>query len=169
MQTNTLPAHDMSTNLTGCCPEFDPEGWEGVELQFRDRLFVRATTKGENHVPTNMDAVFTRVSDHMNDVGAMDPDDFIVLTHDLSPSESEHLFAVSKPVPGETMVRLTGKYLTGVFEGPYDQGLKWFIEMGKRIRERGGEPGKIYFYYTTCPQCAEEYGKNYVIGVAEIL
>jgi hypothetical protein len=26
----------------------------------------------------------------------------------------------------------------------------------------------VYFFYTTCPKCAEVYGKNYVVGVVEI-
>jgi len=168
MQTNALPAQDMSTNLTGCCPKFDPAGWEGVELDFRDKLFVRATTKSVDHVPTDMGDVFGRVFDHMEDAGAMDPDDFIVLSRDLSPAEAEHLFAVSKPVPGEETVTLTGRYITGVFEGPYHHGPQWLAEMERRIRDRGAERGKIYFYYTTCPKCAEAYGKNHVIGVAQI-
>lgn len=168
MQVNALPDYDMSTNFTGCCPKFDPEGWDGVDLRFRDKRFVKAKTKSVDHVPVDMDEVFTRVFDHMEDVGAMNPDDFIVLSRDLSPTEGEHLFAASKPVPGETMVRLSGIYLTGIFEGPYDQGPHWQAEMERRVRDRGSEPGKIYFFYTTCPRCAEEYGKNYVVCVAEI-
>jgi hypothetical protein len=32
----------------------------------------------------------------------------------------------------------------------------------------GFEPGKVYFFYTTCPKCAEAYGKSYVVGVVEV-
>lgn len=28
---------------------------------------------------------------------------------------------------------------------------------------------KVYFFYTICPKCAKYYGKNYVIGVAEVV
>lgn len=27
---------------------------------------------------------------------------------------------------------------------------------------------KTYFFYTTCPQCAKVYGKNYTIALAKI-
>jgi len=115
-----------------------------------------------------MDDVFARVNDHMEDAGAMDPDDFIVLSRILSSTETEHLFAVSKPVPGEEMVALDGTYITGVFEGSYDHGPEWLAEMERRVRERGAGPGTVYFFHTTCPRCAEEYGVNYVVGVARI-
>jgi hypothetical protein len=28
MRTNALPAYDMSVNTTGCCPRFNPQGWD---------------------------------------------------------------------------------------------------------------------------------------------
>jgi hypothetical protein len=27
---------------------------------------------------------------------------------------------------------------------------------------------KLYFFYTTCPKCAQVYGKNYVVLLAKI-
>ena len=42
MQTNALPAYDAGDNPTGCCPRFNPEGWDGRDLHFEDKLFVRA-------------------------------------------------------------------------------------------------------------------------------
>jgi hypothetical protein len=51
MQTNALPDCDMSVNTTGCCPKFNPQGWDAQELHFRDKPFVRATTRSLMHVP----------------------------------------------------------------------------------------------------------------------
>ena len=36
------------------------------------------------------------------------------------------------------------------------------------VRARGSEPKAVYFFYTTCPDCAKAYGQNYVVGVAQI-
>jgi hypothetical protein len=113
----------------------------------------------------NMGSVFARVNRHMEDAGASDLDQFIVLSKDVSPWTSEHLFAVSKPVANEEMTTLSGDYVTKLFEGPYSQARTWDEEMRQIARDRNTEPGDVYFFYTTCPKCAKAYGKNYVIGV----
>ena len=99
METNVLPKMDMSDNSTGCCPRFNPEGWDGRHLHFKYKRFVRATTRGVMHIPINMVSVFTRVQTHIEDAGAQDPDGYLVLSQDLSSREDDHLFAVTKTVP----------------------------------------------------------------------
>lgn len=47
--------------------------------------------------------MFGRVNKHMENAGASGENQFIVLSREISPWSSEHLFAVSKPVPGEEM------------------------------------------------------------------
>jgi hypothetical protein len=65
------------------------------------------------------------------------------------------------------MTTLSGDFVTKVFEGPYREVINWYGEMEDLVREHGGTPGDIYFFYTTCPRCAKAYGENYVVGVAE--
>lgn len=168
MQTNALPKYDTSVNTTGCCPKFNPEGWDGEELHFRGKRFLRATTKSVMHVPVNMGKVFTRVQQHIDDADAMDPEQFIVLSRDTSAFRGEHLFAVTKDVPDEEMTRLSGDFVTRVFEGPYREARHWYDEMKAEAAKRGKEDGEVWFFYTTCPNCAKAYGKNYVVGVAEV-
>jgi hypothetical protein len=168
MQTNALPKYDQSVNTTGCCPRFNPEGWDGAELHFRDKPFVRAETLSAMHVPLNMGKVFARVQNHIEDAGAMDPDQYIVLSRDLSAFKGEHLFAVTADVPEEEMVTLSGNYITKVFEGPYSQAKDWYTELKALAAGRGKSDGTVRFFYTTCPKCAKAYGKNYVVGLAEV-
>jgi hypothetical protein len=168
MQTNSLPPHDMSVNTTGCCPKFNPEGWDAQELHFRDKRFVRATTRSLMHVPLNMSKVFARVMAHLEQAGAMDASDYIVLSRDTSAFAGEHLFAVPKAVPDEAMTTLSGDFITKVFQGPYQNAEQWRNDMADLVRARGSEPKSIWFFYTTCPKCAKAYGQNYVVGVAEL-
>lgn len=168
MKTNALPHYDMSDNPTGCCPRFKPEGWDGAELHFEDKRFVRAETRALMHVPLNMGQVFSRVQRHLEEAGALDEDDIIVMSRDLSPWKGEHLFAASKPVAGEEMTTLSGDFVTKVFEGPYAEAKHWYDEMKALAAERGKRDGDVWFFYTTCPKCAKVYGKNYVVGLAEI-
>jgi hypothetical protein len=40
--------------------------------------------------------------------------------------------------------------------------------MKKYIASKGRDIEKMYFFYTTCPKCAEHYGKNYVVILAKV-
>lgn len=168
MQTNALPKYDPSVNTTGCCPRFNPEGWDGAELHFREKPFLRAETLSALHIPLNMGKVFSRVQGHIDDAGATDPDQVIVLSRDLSGFKAEHLFSVTRDVPGEEMTTLSGDYVTKVFEGPYSEAKHWHEDLKALSAGRGKADGKVWFFYTTCPACAKAYGKNYVVGFAEI-
>lgn len=169
MNLNAIPAIDMSDSPTGCCPRFHPEGWDGQNLHFRDKPFIRATTRSLAHVPLNMDKVMTRVQTHIQAADAAIPEGYLMLSRDLSAWKGEHLIAVRGDVPEEEMVTLSGDFITRVFEGPYREVGKWHEAMQDEVRAMGREPGKIWFFYTTCPKCAKAYGKNYVVGVAETL
>ncbi|SMX46779.1 hydrolase [Actibacterium lipolyticum] len=168
METNTLPHCDTSENTTNCCPKFNPDGWDGQKLHFDKKPFVRATTKSVMHVPVNMGKVFTRVQKHMEEADAIDPNNYIVLSRDLSSWQGEHLFSSPVRVENEENMTLSGDFVTKVFEGPYRKAKDWYEEMKDTVRASGSEPGEVWFFYTTCPKCAKAYGENYVVGVAEV-
>lgn len=167
METNALPRYDMSDNPTNCCPRFNTEGWDDQDLHFKDKLFVKATTRSIFHIPINMSSVFRRVLGAIEKAEAMTEDNAIILSYDLSPWTGEHYFAVNKDIPGEEMVRLSGDYLTRVFEGPYKNAPQWAKDMQAFVRDKGKRIKRTYFFYTTCPKCAKFYGKNYVVAVAQ--
>lgn len=168
MPYDSLPFYDLTDNETGCCPRFDPTGWDGLELTFENKLFVRAVTHAIFHVPIDMGRVFPRVQAHLEAADAFDPADFFILSRDLGAWKSEHLFAAGAVVPDEEMVRLSGRYLTRVFEGPYEKAKDWYDEMKAEAVARGKPAGEVWFYYTTCPKCAKHYGHNYIVGFAEL-
>lgn len=168
MHTNTVPRYDDSVNTTGCCPKFNPDGWDGQELHFDKKAFIRANTRSLFHIPINMGRVFRRVQYHIEKADAHRPDNCVVLSRDLSAWRGEHLFSVSSDVPEEQHVRLSGNFITKVFEGPYREAKAWHEEMKDLARAKGGTKDEIYFFYTTCPRCAKAYEKNYVVGVARI-
>lgn len=168
MDTNTLPYVDTSDNPTGCCPRFQPEGWDSQQLHFEAKPFVRAETRSLFHMPLNMGKVFGRVMGKIDAAGGMPPDNYLTLSHDPSPWRAEHLFAMDKPIEGEEMVELSGDYLTKVFEGPFQDAGKWHKAMEQLARDAGQSAKKVWFFYTTCPKCAKVYGKNYVVGLVQV-
>lgn len=169
MKTNETPAFDASVNTTGCCARFKPEGWDEQLLHFDGKAFVRATTRSLAHIPLNMGSVFSRVQAHIEDAGAEDVSQRLVMSRDPSTFAGEHLFAVTRDVPDEEMTRLSGDFLTKCFEGPYSGVRDWYGEMQRTARRKGHEPGDVWFFYTTCPKCAKAYGKNPVVGLVELL
>ena len=169
MQTNETPRFDASVNTTGCCPRFNPEGWDDQVLHFDRKPFVRATTRSLAHVPLNMGRVFARVQNALEVSGAEDIAQRLVLSRDPSAFQGEHLFAVKSPVAGDEMAELSGDFLTRSFEGPYSGVRDWYGDMQRAARRRGHEPGDVWFFYTTCPKCAKAYGKNPVVGVVQLL
>ena len=168
MNINALPKYDMSDNPTQCCPRFKPDGWNEQELHFKNKLFLKATTRSLFHIPINMGSVFPKTLAAIEKADAMPKEEFIVLSYDPSAWTEEHYFDVTKDVPDQKMVQLTGDYLTRVFEGPYKNAPKWEKEMASFVESKGKKVKKTYFFYTTCPKCAKYYGKNYVVGVSEI-
>ena len=85
MQTNATPHYDQSVNTTGCCPRFNPTGWDGQILHFRDKRFVRSHTANIDHVPLNIGRVFGRVQRHLADHKATGAKQSNTLSRDLSP------------------------------------------------------------------------------------
>jgi hypothetical protein len=167
MEINALPRYDMSDNPTNCCPRFNFKGWDEQELHFRDKLFIRARTRSIFHIPINMGTVFSRVLDAIKNSGGIDENNFIVLSRVPSPWTSEHYFAVDREIPGFEMVRLSGDFLTRVYEGPYKHAPQWEQDMQSFVERTGHILKKTYFFFTTCPGCAKYYGRNYVVLVAE--
>jgi len=168
MDTNTIPKYDISDNPTGCCPRFNPTGWDNQSLHFENKRFVRATTHSLMHIPLNMNQVFTRVQQHIEDENAADPAKEIVLSRDISGTEAEHFFAVTKDVPDEEMATISGDFITRVFEGPYRNIKNHEHDMRIAAKSMGKTAKDVFFFYTTCPRCAKAYGENYMVGFAQI-
>ena len=168
METNALPRFDTSDNPTNCCPRFKPEGWDDESLHFENKPFVGARTRSLFHIPLNMASVFPKTFKATEEAEALHLEHFIVMSYDPSPWRGEHFFAVTKDVPGQQMERLTGDFLTKVFEGPYKNARPWLRDMETFARSKGKQPLRTYFFYTTCPKCAKAYGKNYVVAVTQV-
>ena len=154
---------------TGCCPIFDPAPWQDKEVTWKDKLFIRDTVASFMHIPLNMGKIITRMSRRVQEVGAeMPPQDFMILSDEVSSWKSIQYMAVSKEVPNAENIKMSGTFLTKVFEGPFQDAPKWYAQMSEFVKSRGKTPTKIYTYYTTCPKCAKAYGKNYVVLLARI-
>lgn len=152
---------------TGCCPRFEPRPWEKKEVTFQDKLFIKDHVTSFFHIPLNMNKVMLQNMEMIAKAGALAPEP-MVLSDENSLWGADIYIAVSKDVAGAQMAKMSGTFLSDVFEGPYKNIRQWISQMTGYVREKGKTMKKLYFFYTTCPNCAKYYGKNYVVLLAQI-
>lgn len=159
------------TQNQNCCPRFDPEPWDEKTHIWEDKLFIKDSVRLLFHqpLPSKVAKMTERMWQMAQDAGATpDIKDFLMLAHDPSPWKGEFYIAVTKEVPGIENVRLSGEFLSKVFDGPYNAVPKWVKEMNEYLTEQGKPAKKYYFYFTTCPRCAKVYGHNYAVAFVEV-
>jgi len=119
------------------------------------------------HMPLDFGSVSSR--DHIliqdNEAYPMDP---LWLTEELSPWGSDVHVAVDREIPGAGIVKMSGTFLTKVFEGSHRDASQWVGVMDRYVEEKGYEVDKLYFYYATCPRCAKKLGRNRVVLFAKV-
>jgi len=168
MNTNQTPPYNSLGSPTGCCPKFNYTDWDNKSLHFVEKPFVKVKTKSVMHVPVNIENVFSETLKALEIEGVLDVEQNLILSRDLSAWSTEHLFAVTKPVPGERMVFLTGDYRTKVFEKDNKASHKKGRQFEEDLEESGFDVDEVYFFFPTCPKCAKTYGENYMVAVAKV-
>jgi len=152
-----------------CCPQFDPKPWEDHEFTWEDKLFVKDRLRSFLHIPLNFGAIMTRQMKVMEAAGACpDAKDFLVMTGNETLWGADVYLAATKEVPGEKMVRLSGTFLSRVYEGSYSQMGRWIADFKAALEKSGKPVSELFFYYTTCPKCAKKWGKNYVVIIGRL-
>ncbi|MDD5145490.1 MAG: hypothetical protein PHF44_01420 [Candidatus Pacebacteria bacterium] len=153
---------------TGCCEPFDPEPWQEKEIIWKDKIFIKDRVKSFFHIPLDFGKKVVKNMELIERAGAKSPYQ-LMLTDEKSLWAADIYIDVAKEVLGAKIAKLSGTFLTKVFEGPYQNAGKWAKEMEEYVKNKGKEIKKLYFSYTTCPKCAKAYGKNYVVLFAEII
>lgn len=152
---------------TGCCAPLDVQRWEGKEFTWKDKLFLSDHIRAFLHIPLNYGSVISR--DHAAiQAAAAYPDEPLWLTDEVSPWGSDIYLAVDRELPDAKMVKLSGRFLTKVFEGPYRDIGKWIEGMKAYVQSKGEQLNHLYFYYATCPKCAKHFGANQVVLFARV-
>lgn len=154
-----------------CCPKFDPAPYDNTVHEWKDKLFVKDSMRTfmHNPYPGSFGRVVNRMWEKIETAeAAPEMKDFLMLCGDPTPWRSELFINATREVPGAENVRLTGIYMSRVFDGPFRDIRKWVNEMFVWMKKENKPVKNLYFYYTTCPKCAKKYGHNYVVGFAEM-
>lgn len=151
---------------TGCCKPFDPKPWDNRELVWKNKLFLKDHIISIFHIPLNFGQVVVKNMKKIKAAGALGEQ--LMLSDEKSLFGSDIYISVSKNVPNAEMVKISGTFLSKVFEGDYKNMGSWVKEMQNYVKSKGKETKKLYFFYTMCPACAKAYGKNYTVLIAQI-
>jgi len=154
-----------------CCLQFDPVPWDGKTYLWKDKPFITESIPEFMHMPfpPMVAKAIGRMWKMAQDAGAApELKDFLCLAYDPNPWKGELYVAVTKEVPSAKNVKLSGTFVSRVFDGPYNAVPKWFKEMNRYLAEQGKKALRYYFYFTTCPKCAKVHGHNYVVAFAQV-
>jgi len=157
----------MAKTETGCCGRFNPKPWKEKTIKWKNKLFVKARIKSFFHIPLNIGKIIGRVTENIDKEDAA-VKDFVGLFDENSLWGADMYIPATKNIPGEEMAKISGTFMTKVFEGPYKNAGKWAKEMTSYVEGKGKTVKKLYFYYTTCPKCAKHYGKMQTVLLTEV-
>lgn len=163
-EESDLPAGKAGT---GCCLRFDPKPWEDKEITWKDKLFLKDHVLSIFHFPLNFGRVIVKNVEKIKKADALVAVP-LMLSDENSLFGSDIYVAVSKEVPDSEMVKISGTFLSKVFEGSFKNIGQWVKEMKGFVKSKNKNLKKLYFFYTTCPRCAKYYGKNYIVLLAQI-
>ncbi|HPB67623.1 MAG TPA: hypothetical protein PLT76_05785 [Candidatus Omnitrophota bacterium] len=150
-----------------CCPRFDPALWDGKTLEWKDKKFIQDKVFTLFHMPVNFGTVVKGMMAKIEKAGAKTPDGMGLSDH-TSPWNMDLYVAVDKEIPGTKNTTLSGQFFSKVYEGPFKDTGKWCKDFAALIKNKKLNINKWYMWYTTCPKCAQEYGKNYVVIIGKI-
>lgn len=152
---------------TGCCARLDAAKWNERALEWKDKPFLKDHVRAVLHIPINTGAVMGR-NQKAIEAAAAYPEEPLWLFDEVSPWGADVYIAVDHPVPGTETVRLSGRFLTKVFEGPYRDVGQWIKAMDAYVGTGGYRTKRHLFFYATCPRCAKRLGRNQVVLFAEV-
>ncbi|MGE5415731.1 MAG: hydrolase [Acidobacteriota bacterium] len=156
-----------ATQNQECCPRFDPEPWDDKVFQWEDKKFIKDKVFTLFHIPINFGKVITRMMNKVDQAGAQCPD-WLCLSDHTSMLNMDIYLAVDEEVPDANNVTLSGKYFSKVYEGDFKETGKWCKDYEQITKEKGYSINKWFMWYTTCPECAKKYDRNYVAVIAEV-
>jgi len=157
----------MKTQDQECCPEFSVEKWDKKSVKWENKLFLIESMPTLFHIPfpQMIGKKVMKMHTLAQNAEATIPEksEALILFRDPSAFRSEIYYAVTKEVVGANNTTISGSFVAGVFDGPYNSIPKYIKEMGDYLKEKGQEARDYYVHYAYCPKCAKERGHNYMI------
>src|SRR5512135_872699 len=106
----------MTTQTTmECCPKFDPGPWDDQQVTWENKLFLKDRVRSFLHIPLNFGSVMKRSMARIEAAGAK-TETPLVICDENSLWGADVYIAISKDIPGAPTAKLSGSFVSKVFE-----------------------------------------------------
>lgn len=150
-----------------CCERFNPAPWDEKSVEWKNKKFIKDKVFTLFYIPMNFGSVMTRLVKQVDDAKVQMMDG-MVLSESTSLWNMDVYLAVDREVRGAQNAVLSGTFFSKVYEGNFKDTGVWMKDFENHCTQKGMKVKKIYTWYTTCPKCAEKYGKNYVVIFGQV-
>jgi hypothetical protein len=150
-----------------CCPLLDPAQWDEKEFSWENKIFVKTRVFCILNMPLNFGGKMRKLVPLIEKAGSAMSDGMVLSEHTSSWNMNLYI-AVDKVVPGTEHATISGRFISKVYEGPFQNAGKWMKDFSSFILDKGLQTKKLYLWYTACPKCSRKFGKNYVVLIGEI-
>ncbi len=142
-----------------CCTKINPSHWDRKLFDFSNLNFVRIKSSLIFHVPYRLHKVIKEVKTIIKHQESK----YLVLTQNASMFSSTHFMHVKSQNRMYKHHRIKGVFRAYVFEGEYKNIPKWKQSIKKEWAMKGLSIKEQFVYFTSCPNCAQKLGYNYVV------
>lgn len=162
----------MQTENKECCPQFNPDKWDGKTFNWVNKPFIKESMCTFFHIPfpATIGKKATRMFNLAETQGKIesDKDSVLLLFHDPSAFKSELYLSVATGVEGAENIQISGTFAARVFSGPYKMVPRFMNQMKSELAANGQKALDFYIHYAYCPECAKKYGNNFMILFARV-
>jgi len=150
-----------------CCPKFNPTPWDNKVLNWKDKKFIKGKVFTFFFIPINFGQVITKLMNLVENTKGANTDNLCLSEHTSNWNMDLYL-AVNKEIPNANNVKLSGKFLSKVYEGDFKDTSIWCKDFEKLAKDKKYRIKKWFMWYTTCPKCAKKYGRNYTVIIGQV-
>ena len=162
----------MKNEKNECCPVFHSKNWDEKTLKWNNKPFIKAAIPTLFHIPfpKMIEKRITKMMKMAEESNKMpeNAEEILLLFTDPHPFKSELFLSVTGNVPNAENTTISGEFLTKVFDGSYNDALKFIKQMNSYLGKQGKTAKKYYIHYAYCPKCVRKFGHNYQLLFAEV-
>ncbi len=159
--------NNLPDNKIICCPPFNPELWQDKMMEWENKRFVKTYVRTLFFIPLNFGGVMKMLVKKFKDAGEELPD-ILCLSEHVSKWKMNIYLPVNNEISGLEEETFSGSFYSRVYEGNFKDTKKWCFDFEEILKDKNLKITNLYFWYTTCPKCAKEYGKNYVVLIGKV-
>src|SRR5512136_2726355 len=123
-------------NKNECCPKFDPAPWDGMFFEWNNKKFVKEKVTTFLNMPMNFGSAMKKLDEKVRAAHATIPGGVCLSDHTSKWNMNVYL-AVDKEIPGLENMTLSGKFLSKVYEGPFQDTGKWCKDFEQFVSSKG--------------------------------